>query len=441
MWPGLRSGRLSAETNPRRGRRTGHVPPWRRGPRLGAEAARLRRRRATPPLSKGRIRSRCWPTLLHHASQRPPHSWTAPALAPFHRARPPLLRRRSRRPRHCWMAPVQAAPHRARTPLLRRRSRRPRHCWMAARAGGVPSGTPATTAALQSAPAALLDGARAGGTPSGAPAATSAPKSAPAALLDGARVGGARSGAHAATSAPKFASGALADGSHAGGGGPGSPVATAAPQPALGVSPDGGPPDASAGAAAHTTREPVHSRHQSPPRRHIPAAVRRHIWQRDGGRCCYRDPLSGRRCTSSHLLQIDHLLPVAQGGWPGAVQSRVVVLCSSQNAPRLRTGCAAGTPDVALPARGWRAARLRRPTACRWPGGDTLRSPASPACICATASSDPGRSLSMRSRAPLSWSPVYDFLPLPAFAPDGFRSRAGCAGPPRWRRPPCSLPP
>ena len=23
----------------------------------------------------------------------------------------------------------------------------------------------------------------------------------------------------------------------------------------------------------------------------------------------------------------------------------------------------------------------------------------------------------MRSRAPLSWSPVYDFLPLPAFAP------------------------
>ena len=131
MWPGLRSGRLSAETNPRRGRRTGHVPPWRRGPRLGAEAARLRRRRATPPLSKGRIRSRCWPTLLHHASQRPPHSWTAPALAPFHRARTPLLRRRSWRQWHGWMAPGQAALHRARTPLLRRRSRRPRHCWMA----------------------------------------------------------------------------------------------------------------------------------------------------------------------------------------------------------------------------------------------------------------------------------------------------------------------
>ena len=234
-----------------------------------------------------------------------------------------------------------------------------------ARAGGVPSGAPAATAAPQSAPAALLDGARSGRVPSGAPVATSAPKSAPAALLDGARAGCARSGAPAAaapgaTSAPKFASGALADGSHAGGGVPGSPIATSAPKPAFGVSPDGrpssasagaagaasatgfsaragvpgspvataapgpalgvcpdgGPPDASAGAAAHTTREPVHSRHQSPPRRHIPAAVRRHIWLRDGGRCCYRDPLSGRRCTSSHLLQIDHLLPVAEGGGP-----------------------------------------------------------------------------------------------------------------------------
>ena len=172
-------------------------------------------------------------------------------------------------------------------------------------AGGAPS----------AAPAARSDGVRAGGVPSGAPAAAAAPPSAPAALLDGARAGGAPLGAPAATAAPQFASGALADGSHVGAGVPGSPVASSAPQPALGVSPDGGPSRASAGAAAHTTREPVCSR-QSPPRRHIPAAVRRHIWLRDGGRCCYRDPLTGRRCTSSHLLQIDHLLPVAGGGGP-----------------------------------------------------------------------------------------------------------------------------
>ena len=172
----------------------------------------------------------------------------------------------------------------------------------------------------QSGPAAPLDGARAGGVPSGAPAATSAPKFASGALADGSH---AVPGSPVATSAPKRALGvspdggpsgasagaagvASADGFSARAGVPGSPVATSAAKSVLGVFPDGGPPDASAEAAAHTTREPVHSRHQSPRRRHIPVAVRRHIWQRDGGRCCYRDPLTGRRCTSSHLLQIDN---------------------------------------------------------------------------------------------------------------------------------------
>ena len=170
----------------------------------------------------------------------------------------------------------------------------------------------------QSAPAALADGARAGGAPSAAPAATAAPQSAPAALSDSARAGGAPSGAPAVAApavaaAPQFAGGVSADGADADAAVSVSPVATAAPEPALGVSLDGDPPGVSAGAAAHTTRDSVHSSHQSPPRRHIPAAVRRHVWQRDGGRCCYRDPLTGRRCNSSHLLQIDHLLPVAQG--------------------------------------------------------------------------------------------------------------------------------
>ena len=177
----------------------------------------------------------------------------------------------------------------------------------------------------QPAPAAPLDGARAGDAPSGTPAATSAPKPAPAALLDGARAGAVPSGASAAT---------------------------AAPEPALGVPPDGGPSGASAGAAGGASAvgfsartgdfgaEPVHRRHQSPPRRHIPAAVRRHIWQRDGGRCCYRDPLSGRRCTSSHLLQIDHLLPVAEGGGPEP--SNLNLLCAAHH--RMRHGYGPARP-------------------------------------------------------------------------------------------------
>ena len=193
----------------------------------------------------------------------------------------------------------------------------------------------------QSGPAALLDGARADGVPSGAPAAAAAPQSGPAAPLDGARGGGAPSGAPAATAAPKFASDALADGSHAGAAVPGSPVATSAPERALGVSPDGGPSGASAGAAAHTTRDSVHNSHQSPPRRHIPAAVRRHVWQRDGGRCCYRDPLTGRRCTSSHLLQIDHLLPVAQGGGPEPFNLNL--LCAAHH--RMRHGHGSAAPS------------------------------------------------------------------------------------------------
>ena len=209
----------------------------------------------------------------------------------------------------------------------------------------------------QSAPAAPLDGARAGDAPSGAPAATAAPKFASGALADGSHAGTAVPGSPIATSAPKPALGVSPDGGPSGAsdgaagvasaagfsaraGVPGSPVATAAAKSVLGVLPDGGPPDASAGAAAHATREPVDSRHQSPPRRHIPAAVRRHIWLRDGGRCCYRDPLSGRRCTSSHLLQIDHLLPVAEGGGPEP--SNLELLCFVHH--RMRHGYGPAAP-------------------------------------------------------------------------------------------------
>ena len=270
-----------------------------------------------------------------------------------------------------------------------------------ARAGCAPSGASVATSAPQSAPAARLDGARAGCAPSGASVATSAPKFASGALADGSHAGTAVPAAPVATSAPQPALGGSPDGGPgsasagaaaaasaadfsaragvpgapvatsapgpalgvppdggpsgasagaAGGasavgfsaraGVPGSPVASAAPEPALGVFPDGGPPEASAGAAAHPTRDFAHSRHQSPPRLHIPAAVRRHVWLRDGGRCCYRDPLSGRRCTSSHLLQIDHLLPVAEGGGPGP--SNLVLLCFAHH--RMRHGYGPAMP-------------------------------------------------------------------------------------------------
>ena len=199
--------------------------------------------------------------------------------------------------------------------------------------GGSPDGGPSGPSA--GAVAGAVTGASAAGffaragVP-GAPVATSAPGPALGVPPDGGP-SGASAGA---------AGGASAVGFSARAGVPGSPVASAAPEPALGVFPDGGPPEASAGAAAHPTRDSAHNRCQSPPRLHIPAAVRRHVWLRDGARCCYRNPLSGRRCTSSHLLQIDHLLPVAEGGGPEP--SNLVLLCFAHH--RMRHGYGPAMP-------------------------------------------------------------------------------------------------
>jgi 5-methylcytosine-specific restriction endonuclease McrA len=65
-----------------------------------------------------------------------------------------------------------------------------------------------------------------------------------------------------------------------------------------------------------------------PPSRHIPAAVRRAVWLRDGGRCQW-ELESGGRCGSTHRLQFDHLLPVALGG--GSTVDNVRVLCAGHN--------------------------------------------------------------------------------------------------------------
>ena len=81
-------------------------------------------------------------------------------------------------------------------------------------------------------------------------------------------------------------------------------------------------------------------------RRAIPAAVRRLVWQRDQGRCCYRDPISGRRCTSAHLLQLDHLLPVAQGG--GADPENLRLVCSAHHRQRHR-GVPVTQPECQVP--------------------------------------------------------------------------------------------
>jgi len=47
--------------------------------------------------------------------------------------------------------------------------------------------------------------------------------------------------------------------------------------------------------------------------RHIPRAVRRAVFERDGGRCTFTGA-NGHRCESRWRLELDHVVPVAKGG-------------------------------------------------------------------------------------------------------------------------------
>ena len=70
---------------------------------------------------------------------------------------------------------------------------------------------------------------------------------------------------------------------------------------------------------------------------HIPAAVRRAVWARDGGRCQW--PLdSGDICGATHRVELDHVRPRARGG-PSTV-ANLRILCRRHNdlAARLAFG-------------------------------------------------------------------------------------------------------
>jgi hypothetical protein len=67
----------------------------------------------------------------------------------------------------------------------------------------------------------------------------------------------------------------------------------------------------------------------SPSSRRIPAAVRRAVHERDGGRCRYVDA-SGRRCGERHHLQYHHVHPFGLGG--GHRPDNVRLMCAQHNA-------------------------------------------------------------------------------------------------------------
>ena len=69
----------------------------------------------------------------------------------------------------------------------------------------------------------------------------------------------------------------------------------------------------------------------SPASRHIPAAVRRAVRERDGSRCCYVDA-SGRRCEERYRLEYHHLHPFAFGG--GHRPDGIRLMCRAHNTLR-----------------------------------------------------------------------------------------------------------
>jgi 5-methylcytosine-specific restriction endonuclease McrA len=63
-------------------------------------------------------------------------------------------------------------------------------------------------------------------------------------------------------------------------------------------------------------------------KRHIPAAVKRTVYERDGGRCTFTSD-SGRRCEARRDLHFDHVEPFARGG--EATIDRIQLPCPAHN--------------------------------------------------------------------------------------------------------------
>jgi len=100
-------------------------------------------------------------------------------------------------------------------------------------------------------------------------------------------------------------------------------------------------------------------------RRYVPREARRQAATRDGARCSFVAE-DGRRCEETGFLELDHVVPVAQGGDASA---GVRILCRSHNqyeAERILGPGALGTVDASRagtrceePSRGWTVGRFR----------------------------------------------------------------------------------
>lgn len=80
-----------------------------------------------------------------------------------------------------------------------------------------------------------------------------------------------------------------------------------------------------------TLRASARSRRGSDTSRHVPAAVRREVCERDGMQCTFIGD-TGRRCTAHRRLDFDHIVPLARGGRTTADNLRLLCAVHNQHA-------------------------------------------------------------------------------------------------------------
>jgi 5-methylcytosine-specific restriction endonuclease McrA len=71
---------------------------------------------------------------------------------------------------------------------------------------------------------------------------------------------------------------------------------------------------------APLSKQQSNSEQASSRSRFIPIEVKRKVYQRDEGKCQYVDPVTGRKCLSTHAIQYGHIIPFAMNG-PNTVEN------------------------------------------------------------------------------------------------------------------------
>ena len=119
-------------------------------------------------------------------------------------------------------------------------------------------------------------------------------------------------------------------------------------------------------ARTQAPRKTLSQSETSPTTRQIPAAVKRAVYERDGGRCRYEDE-QGRRCTARQGLEFHHRRPFGHGG-DHSVANIALACQMPQRLPgrgRLRPGSHRSTSPLGDPSLGADAVSLAVTTAGR----------------------------------------------------------------------------